>query len=476
MEQEKLTGKVIGAIISTGILSFCGVLVETAMNVTFPTLSREFGVNTATVQWMITIYLLVLAIVIPISGFLKRSFKNKSLFVSAIGFFTVGLLLDAIAPNFSLLLLGRVVQGIGTGIGLPLMFNIILEQVPNSKIGIMMGVGTMIPAIAPALGPTFGGFVVTKLGWRFIFILLIPVMVIALITGLATIEQKNTVKRSSFDFLSLCAIALFFIGSIVGFSNMGNHSLLSNQVIGAFLLSLLGLIFLIWRSRMIAAPILRFDLFKNVSYLLHVMCFFIVQLVLMGLVFILPNYIQLVNGSTAQVSGLVVFPGAILGSLFTPLGGRILDRFGAKKPILFGSIVITVSLLFFLLFIDSMSNLMVGLLYFLFTIGIGFSFGNLMTNGLKQLDNESQADGNAIIMTFQQFAGAAGTSIIAAIISQNQAGVADQAQAVINGSKAGITVLLLLFGVELLLIARLFIFGLQKKENYRIDDDISNMS
>lgn len=118
----------------------------------------------------------------------------------ALCFFTVGIIIDAVAPSFSVLLIGRVVQGIGTGIGLPLMFNIILEQVPASKMGMMMGVGTMIPAIAPAIGPTFGGLVVTRLGWRFIFILIIPVMILTFIVGMMTIEQKSEVRRSSFDF------------------------------------------------------------------------------------------------------------------------------------------------------------------------------------------------------------------------------------------------------------------------------------
>lgn len=475
MKQQKLTAKVVGAVISTGILSFCGVLVETAMNVSFPTLSREFNANTATVQWMITIYLLVLAIVIPLSGFLKRSFKNRTLFLMALCFFTVGIIIDAAAPTFSVLLIGRVLQGIGTGIGLPLMFNIILEQVPASRMGTMMGVGTMIPAIAPAIGPTFGGLVVTGLGWRFIFILIIPVMILTLIVGIMTIEQKSEVRRSSFDFFSLIAIAVFFIGSILGFSNMGNYSFLTIQVIGAFIMSICGLTGLIIRSRKITNPILDFSLLNNLSYSMHVICFFIMQLVLMGLVFILPNYIQVVNGSSAQVSGFVVFPGAILGSLFTPLGGRLLDRFGPKKPILFGCIIITLSLILFTVLCDSLSNLAIGGLYFLFTIGIGFSFGNLMTNGLRQLSDDYQANGNAIIMTFQQFAGAAGTSIIAAIISKSQSQYSDDiVRAVINGSKSGFIFLLALFLVEMVLITRLFLFNRKTEADYKISNEIDS--
>lgn len=457
MQQEKVSLKVIGAIVSTGILAFCGVLVETAMNVTFPTLNAEFNVNTATVQWLTTIYLLVLAIIVPLSGSLKHAFKNKQLFLAGICLFSLGVLVDAIAPNFGILLLGRVIQGLGTGIGLPLMFNIILEQVPKSKIGVMMGIGTMIPAIAPAIGPTFGGFVVTSLGWRYIFILLIPVLIFAFIVGLVTIEQKSPVEKSSFDGLSIVAIAVFFAGMIFGFSNMGSAAFISLPVGGAFVIGIMGMAVLILRSQKTNTPILRFELLKNRIYLGHVICFFILQLVLMGLVFILPNYIQLVNGSSAQVSGFIVLPGATLGALFTPLGGRILDRFGAKKPIMFGSLIILTALLLFTACAQFLSNLMIGVLYFLFTVGVGFSFGNLMTNGLRQLDSHHQADGNAIIMTFQQFAGASGTSIIAAIISQSQA---DQnlsvAQSTINGAQSAFMFLVGLFLIELFILMRLF--------------------
>lgn len=459
-KQEKISLKVIGAIIATGILAFCGVLVETAMNVTFPTLSTEFSVTTATVQWLTTSYLLILAIIVPLSGFLKRSFTNKQLFLVSIGFFSLGLMVDAVAPNFAILLLGRMFQGIGTGISLPLMFNIILEQVPASKIGLMMGVGNMIPAIAPAIGPTFGGLVVTGIGWRYIFILLLPIMAIALILGLLTIEQKNRVQRESFDILSMLAITLLFVGTIFGFSNMGSTDFLSVGVAGAFAVGIIGLIMLVTRSSRIENPILRLDLLKNGTYRSHVICFFIIQLVLMGLVFILPNYIQLVNGGSAQVSGLVVLPGATLGAIFTPIGGRILDRFGAKRPITAGSLIILSALLLFVTFSGQLSNLMVGVLYFLFTVGISFSMGNLMTNGLKQLGTAEQADGNAIIMTLQQFAGAAGTSIIAGIISQNQA---DQsltiAQGTINGARSSFIFLTVLFLVEVFFLVRMFFFS-----------------
>lgn len=137
----KIPKKVIAAIIATGIMSFCGVIVETAMNIAFPTLMREFQLSTNSVQWMTSIYLLIISIVVPLSAALKSSFKTKHLFLAANILFFCGLFIYALAPSFPVLILGRAIQGLGTGIALPLMFNIILEQVPRGKVGTMSPLG-----------------------------------------------------------------------------------------------------------------------------------------------------------------------------------------------------------------------------------------------------------------------------------------------------------------------------------------------
>ncbi len=176
----KIPARVIAAVIATGLLSFCGVIIETAMNVSFPKLMTEFGVTTNVVQWMTSIYLLVVAIIVPLSALLKRSFRTKPLFLTAVTFFILGVIIDALAPTFPVLLTGRLIQGLGTGISLPLMFNIIMEQVPRQRIGLMMGFGNLITGIAPAVGPTFGGIIVSSLGWRWIFYILLPFLLVSL--------------------------------------------------------------------------------------------------------------------------------------------------------------------------------------------------------------------------------------------------------------------------------------------------------
>ena len=201
MKQQSTTIEawVIVAVVAAGIMSFAGVVVETAVNISFPTLMREFGVSTSLVQWMTTICLLTISLTVPLSAYLKRRFKTKHLFVFANLTFTCGLLIDIFAPNFGLLLLGRLVQGIGTGVALPLMFNIILDWVPQNRVGTMMGVGTMITGIAPAIGPTYGGLLVNSLGWRWIFIFLLPLLIASLVMRLFTIRQQTSCTRPRFD-------------------------------------------------------------------------------------------------------------------------------------------------------------------------------------------------------------------------------------------------------------------------------------
>lgn len=188
-------------------------------------------------------------------------------------------MIDAIAPNFILLILGRVIQGIGTGIALPLMFNIILEQVPKEKIGIMMGVGSLITAIAPAVGPTFGGLIISNLGWRYIFIILIPVLVVTFLLGFISIQQASQTSKTNFDYLSLAFIMLTFVGLIIGLSNMGTHSLISLPVIGFLAVGLLGLLALIVRSNRIDNPVINFTILTNkknsvFTYFLSLFCNF----------------------------------------------------------------------------------------------------------------------------------------------------------------------------------------------------------
>ena len=451
MSQEKISAKVLYAIFATGILSFCGVAGETAMNITFPILMKEFEINTATVQWVTTIYLLVVACVVPLSAYLKRSFKMKSIFLVGNLLSVLGVLIDFLAPNFGFVVLGRLVQGMGVGFALPLMFNIILEQVPKRKIGLMMGVGTLITAIAPAIGPTVGGLLTASFGWRSIFLVQFPILLASLVAGLRSIEQISKVKRETFDIVSLLAIIALFIGLILGIHGLADHAFFSFSVLGWLVIGSLGLVLLVWRSNQLETPIINLSILKNHRLTGHILAFFTFQLGSLAMSFLLPNYVQLVNHSSTTLAALMLLPGAIIG--FAPFSGLILDKLGARKPILLGAAFILLAHFHFTLFGLKLTNGLILVFYMIFMTGMGLAFGNIMTNGQKQLSLEEQPDANAIFNTLQQFAGAVGTTLASLIVAMSQANQKlDFTQATAKGSRNGFMALFALGIFQLLLL------------------------
>ncbi|MHA6565684.1 MFS transporter [Lactobacillus gasseri] len=424
MTKEKIPKHVLAAIFATGILSFSGVIIETSMNIAFPTLMKEFNLATNTVQWLTSIYLLTISIIVPLSANLKAHFKTKKLFITANLLYLSGLIIGACAPNFEFLLLGRIVEGLGTGIALPLMFNIIMEQVPKSRVGVMMGIGNMITGIAPALGTTFGGLVVTHLGWRWIFYIMIPFILISLVLGIGGIRQKSQLREVKFDLLSMLLIAIFFIGMILGFSNLSTGNYFAFNCLGAILIALVSLGLLVYRSNRINDPVLDLNLFKNKFFAAHAIGFFLIQIISLGNAFLLPNYIQLVNGDSALIAGLVVLPAGFAGAFLAPFGGSLLDRYGARKPILIGSSFMLLELLIFTIFTSNLSNLLILFIYIFYMGGMGMMMGCVMTDALDHLEKSEVTQGNAILNTLQEFAGAVGTSTTAAFVAfaQRKAG------------------------------------------------------
>ena len=167
--ERRLDARLIISVVALGLMGFVAIASETAMNVIFPTLMQEFGIPTSTVQWVTTVNLLMLAIIIPTSSWLTKRFKMKTLFIAAWAFFTIGTLLGLWSPSFSVLIIGRILQGISGGITIPLMNIIILEQVPFKNTATIMGIATLVIVLGPALGPAFGGMIVGIAGWRMIF-------------------------------------------------------------------------------------------------------------------------------------------------------------------------------------------------------------------------------------------------------------------------------------------------------------------
>ena len=415
--QRKLDAKLICSIFAAGLMSFSGVLIETAGNVTFPVLMNDFHVNMATVQWMTTGYLLVASIIMPLSAYLKRNFSSRKLFVTAAVLFICGLLIDAVANQFIFLVLGRVIQGAGAGIAIPLMFNIILERTPLDKIGLLMGIGTMITAVAPALGPTFGGLVANTLGWRYIFIFIIPVMIISLIMGLTAITgETGQVKHTKLDVVGFISIALTFIGLIFAFSNLSTILQKPLMFISPLVIGIISLVVFIKHSLNTSDPLINIRVFKKTKFTQGITAYFIFQVNTLGLSFILPNYVQIVNHSTTMTAGLLLLTGGLVGAIMSPISGRLLDNYGVQKPIMTGAVFEIIGGLLYCIFASSLTSGKIILFYAITMLGIGLVMGDTMTASIGQLAESENTDGNGLFNMAQQFAGAVGTAIISAIM------------------------------------------------------------
>lgn len=426
--ERKIDLPLVLSLIATGLLSFSGVVIETAMNITFPALMEEFGVDTSMVQWMTTGYLLVLSVMIPLSPFLKRRFPRKPLFILSVLLFMAGALTDLTGRSFAVLLAGRVLQGVGTGIALPMMFDIVLEQAPVSRLGTMMGAAVLVVALSPAVGPSFGGAVIHYMGWRMIFAFLLPVLAIALALGVLSIRQVYETEKISFDWMGYFWLALGFAALIFALSAMGDSQRGLWETAGLYAAAAAALSLFVHHSRKVSVPLIHMDVFRCAPFVCSAAVFSMVQFLCLGLGFLIPNYAQLVMGENALAAGLMMLPGCMIGACLAPVGGRFMDVFGARRPILSGHVFLLLCTMGFAFFYEDIAPWEMVLFYISFAIGQNLTSGNSMVNGIRCLPDSRAVDGNAVCNTLQQLSGAAGTAVVSALVAAAQNGLSGTAE------------------------------------------------
>lgn len=484
MFERKLNTKLVFSVIATGIMSFSGVVVETAMNVTFPTLMNEFSIGTSTVQWMTTSYLLILAIIMPMSSFLNRRFKTKSIFTVAMIFYISGILCGFAAPTFVLLLLGRILEGIGTGLALPLMFNIITEQAPLKNMGVMMGIGMLVTAVAPAVGPSAGGWIAEHLGWRMIFAGLLPFLIVAFVLGISSIQQSHETEVISFDVLGWLLLTVSFIALIFVIDESSAFGLLSAPVLLAMVIFAGSLALFICHENSLKSltkslpnkmqsskqspkiPLIDFAVFSEKTFVLSLFAIIALQFIILGQSYLLPNFSQLTLGAGATAAGAQMLPGCAIGAVMAPISGQIFDKLGARKPIMTGILFCLISEILFLAFTPLLTVELIACIFCIFTIGQALQIGNNFTVALKHLPENLKADGNAVINTMQQLFGALGTSIISGIVAASQLGAANLATSTLAGAQNALFVLVCVACIPLITMG-IVLFVLPRKENIK---------
>ena len=419
-KKEKIETRLLISVLSVSLLILCGLLTETAVNIAFPTLMTEFKINATTVQWLTTGKMLVVAMITPLSSFFKKRFKIKNLFLFSGAIFLIGNVIGAAAFNFPMLIFSCVVQGVGIGLVLPLVFNIILEQAPASKIGTVMGIASLVIAAGPALGPTFGGIVVSFLSWRAIFIIMIPLTLLSLVGGALTIAQKSETEKIPLDLLGTILVMVGFFFLVYGSVNIGSFSEKSGTVIFSFMIGVLAILAFILFERKCQNPLVQLNIFQNARFNWHLAAYFSMQITFLGFSFILSNYLQIVCGKSSFVTGMCLLPGALGQAVLSICGGMILDKYGAKKPIIWGSVLAIIGSGLFWVSGLYMGVAMVVMFYIIMEVGLGCTYGNTMTNALKSIPKDCHADGNAVYNTLSQFSGSLGTSITAVILAFSQ--------------------------------------------------------
>ncbi|NEG96068.1 MFS transporter [Bifidobacterium sp. SMB2] len=402
------------------------------MTVLFPELMRELNVGTATVQWITTIYLLSVAVTMPISSYLKRRFPLKGIFVAAVVLAVAGCVIMIFGRSFPVLIVARIIQGVGSGVATPLMINIILEQSPRTKIGRLMGVGSLVITVAPAIGPTVGGAISSVLPWRAIFVLILPVMVVSLIVGLLCIEQKTPTQFAQLNPLQFLAIVLGLAGLIMALNQAGvaiseavNGASFARSagIAGASLtIGVLSLLFFGYSSRRSFSPLIRLGILRDPVVLLHLLAYAILPVVGIGFGYVITNLAQLSLGTSAFLAGALVLPGALIGAFFAPVGGVLYDRFGPTRPILSAFAVAIVGPVLLLVFSMLLTPALLAGFYFIFGLSYALGYSNIMTSALSAIPPQFTPDGNAIFNTMLQFGGAVGTALFSTVLTIAQAG------------------------------------------------------
>lgn len=440
-------GRLIALLVAS---AFVVILNETIMGVALPDLMREFGVEATTAQWLTTAFLLTMAIVIPVTGWLLTRFSLRSVFLAAMTSFSIGTLIAATAPVFGVLIGGRVVQAVGTALMMPLLITTILNLVEPERRGRMMGTISIVISVAPAIGPTVSGLVLDSLSWRWMFWIVLPIALLSLSLGARWVRNVTEPRRVPVDAVSVVLSALAFGGLIYGLSSIGESASGHTPVPVWIPLVVGGLALVAFVARQLALKeraLLDLRAFSVPSFAIAVALVAVSMMALFGTLILLPLYLQNVLGLSVLETGLMLLPGGLVMGLLAPIVGRAFDRVGPRPLVAPGAAVASVALW-------GMTTLDVGTgqptvigLHVLLSIGLALMFTPLMTSALGSLPQHLYSHGSAIVSTLQQVAGAAGTALFITVMTRGTVAGTDDGLSLVDATADGIHAALMWGGI-----------------------------
>lgn len=405
------------AILPLMLGAFVGMFSETALNIALPQLMQSLHVGQSAIQWLVTGYMLVIGIVLPLSSLLTKWFSTRKLVIFGLLAFIVGSLISGFGPNFPVVLVGRMIQGVGTGIILPLMFTVAMLIFPPNKLGSVNGVLALVIMFAPAIGPTLTGLILAAGSWNDIFFTFVIFLVIALIIAIPNVKNVNEITKPKVDFLSIILSIIAFSGLIAGVSFASEAGWLSAQVLLPLIIGIIALILYARRQLSIKNPVLNLRVFKHHNFTLGAILVMVDFGIILSAMYLLPQYLQ--NGLLVAVAltGIIMLPGGLINAITSALAGRMYDNFGAKWPARIGFIIAFVGALMLSMVTTDSAIWYVILAHIILMIGAPLAMSPSQTSALNSLKGLESADGSAILNTMQQIVGALATALATSFLT-----------------------------------------------------------
>jgi len=397
--------------------AFLAILNQTLLATAIPHIMNDLHLTENTAQWLTTIFMLVNGVMIPITAFLMETFTTRRLFLMAMSIFAAGTLFCAIAPNFPLLMVGRIVQAAGAGIMLPLMMTVLIMIFPIERRGAAMGTVGLVISFTPAIGPALSGWLVQYYPWRALFYIILPLAIIDIIV--AYFVMRNVITRTfpKVDVLSIVLSTLGFGGLLYGFSSAGNYGWSSPVVISTLVVGVISLTIFILRQLKLVQPILEFRVFTYKTFTITTVIGMIAFMGLIAAETILPIYMQVMAGFSALESGIMILPGAMLMGIMSPITGRIYDRIGARLLVITGLSIMTVTTFMFTYLTANTTLAYLTVVFAIRMFGISMIMMPATTAGLNQLPNRLIPHGTAVNNTMRQVAASIGTAMLVTVMT-----------------------------------------------------------
>lgn len=402
-----------------------GSMTQTVMNSMLGGVGATFGIGPDLGQWLTTIYMLVLGITVPVVTFLSHKLSVKNLTYLALGIFLAGAAIAWAAPSFAVLLVGRVLQAIGSGITLPLLQAIAMTRFPPGQNATAMGIAGIAMGFAPNIGPLIGGALVDSWGWRSFFVLLaVALAVLVAATAAFVRPEKAPARPASLDVASLLLSTLGFGALLLGFSQAASQPLASPSVWGSALGGAACLVAFVARQKRIENPLINMEIFASARYRISFVAQNLLFASFMGITLIAPLFVQNLQGGSALEAGIVFIPATIFALIVNPLAGFLADKVGVRPVVVVASAFLAAGGIM-MAFLNEASPLwVVTLMQTVRGIGVSALIGPLNSWGMSKLPGSVMMDGSAFFACCRQACASLGTAIMMLMISMGLAAAA----------------------------------------------------